>query len=242
MLRLARDGLREVLVATLVLGGGAAVAAWSWHWGAAVPLLIVWGWVISFFRDPRRVARCGQGELCAPADGMVTEITRLNDHELIGGPALRVGIFLSIFDVHANRSPCAGAVRSVTYRKGRFHDARDARSGPENEANTLIIDPRPPIRGPIVVRQVAGLIARRITCHAGRGTELSAGERFGMIKFGSRTELIVPDDGAVQVMVVVGAKVRAGLTTLLRQAPLAPRGETDDGCGQAQEVASPAPA
>lgn len=242
VLRLAREGSREMVVATLVLGGGAVVAASVWHWGAAVPLVIGWGWVISFFRDPRRTARCAEGELCAPADGTVTEVTRLDDYELVGGPALLVGIFLSIFDVHANRSPCAGTVRSVTYRKGRFHDARDARSSPKNEANTVVIDPQPPIRGPIVVRQVAGLIARRIICHATPGCDLAAGERFGMIKFGSRTELIVPDDGAVRAAVEVGAKVRAGVTILVRQGSLKSEEQTDDGGGQVQEIASPASA
>ncbi|HUU83035.1 MAG TPA: phosphatidylserine decarboxylase [Phycisphaerae bacterium] len=239
---LAREGLREMVVATLVLGAGAVVAAWLWHPAAVAPFVIVWAWVISFFRDPARVARCAAGELCAPADGTVTEITRLDHDDQIGGPALRLGIFLSIFDVHANRSPCAGTVRSVTYRKGTFHDARNARSGPENEANTLLIDPVAPIRGPIVVRQVAGLIARRIICHAVAGSELAIGQRFGMIKFGSRTELIVPDDGAVVPAVEIGTKVRAGLTILVRQRPLSPDGETDANRRQAQEVASSTPA
>jgi phosphatidylserine decarboxylase len=182
------------------------------------------------------------GELCAPADGTVTEITRLEHHELVGGPALRVGIFLSIFDVHVNRSPCTGTVRSMTYRKGSFHDARDRRSGPENEAKTLVIDPQPPIRGPVIVRQVAGLIARRIICHAREGDALATGARFGMIKFGSRTELIVPDDGTVEPAVELRAKVRAGLTVLVRQSTLEGRGETDGRDRQAQEVASSASA
>lgn len=238
MVRLAREGLREMVVATLVLVGGAVVAAWLLHWAAAAPLLVGWAWVIWFFRDPRRITRCAEGELCAPADGTVTEVTRLDDYELVGGPALRVGIFLGIFDVHINRSPCAGTVRSVTYRKGDFHDARDARSGAENEANTLLIDPQPPIRGPIIVRQVAGLIARRIICHATAGCHLAAGERFGMIKFGSRTELIVPDDRAVRAAVEVGAKVRAGVTILVRQGSVPTEEQTDDGRGQVQEIAS----
>jgi phosphatidylserine decarboxylase len=231
-----------MLVATLVLVGGAAAVAALWHWAAALPLLLVWAWAISFFRDPLRVTQCGDAELCAPADGTVTEVTRLDYDDRLGGPGLRVGIFLSIFDVHINRSPCAGTVRSVVYRKGWFLDARDPRSGPDNEANTLIIDPQPPLRGPIVVRQVAGLIARRIICHAAEGTELAAGERFGMIKFGSRTELIVPDDGTVQAVVEVGAKVRAGITVLVRQSPPGMPGETDAGRSQVQEVASSASA
>ena len=225
-----------MVLATLVLLGGAGVMARLGVWPAALPLVIVWGWVLSFFRDPQRVARLADGELCAPADGTVTEITPLDNHELIGGPALKIGIFLSIFSVHANRSPCAGTVRSVQYAAGRFLDARNPQSGGTNESNTLVIDPVAPAAGPIVVRQVAGLIARRIICHAGQGDRLGAGQRFGMIKFGSRTELIVPADVPTEVAVEVGAKVKAGLTVLLRQKPAPAEGECHGGDRPARQV------
>ena len=214
---LAREGLREITAGTFMLAGVAMVLAGLIHWAAALPFAIVWLWLISFFRDPRRITTCTDREFCAPADGTVTEVTHLDHHDLIGGPAWRVGIFLSIFNVHANRSPCAGTVKSTDHQKGRFLDARHRDSGSQNEANTVVIDPGPPLAGPVVVRQVAGYIARRIICHAVPGDHLAAGQRFGMIKFGSRTELIVPA-GANEVVAKVGDKVHAGLTILARQA------------------------
>ncbi len=213
---LAREGLREMVLGSIALG----LAAWGLsylHWLAVVPVAAVWIWLITFFRDPRRVAQFEPGQMCSPADGKVTEITRLDYHEEVGGAAIRVGIFLSIFNVHINRAPCGGVVSKVTYQKGKFLDARDPDSGQLNEANTLVIQPEAPCCGPVVVRQVAGLIARRIICHASVGTGLGRGERFGMIKFGSRTELIVPDVAGTEVMVGIGQSVRAGTTLVLAQ-------------------------
>lgn len=214
-MRLAREGIREILIGTVVLAAAAA-GLWLWHPATVVVPIAVWVWVIAFFRDPRREGRFAAGEMCAPADGTVSEVTRLDAHELIGGPAWRVGIFLSIFDVHINRAPCAGVVRKVTYTPGEFLDARHAESGSRNEANTLLIEPDAPHAGPIVVRQVAGLVARRIICHAKAGSRLATGERFGMIKFGSRTELILPAREGVDIAVRIGDKVRAGLTVVVR--------------------------
>lgn len=227
-----------MVLATLLLGGGAGVVAWLWIWPAGLPLVIIWAWVISFFRDPQRVGRFADGEMCAPADGTVTEIVRLEHHERIGGPALKIGIFLSIFDVHVNRSPCTGTITSARYAKGRFLDARDPDSGRVNESNTLVIAPAPPLQGPIEVRQVAGTIARRIVCHVHQGDRLASGERFGMIKFGSRTELIVPGDVPTEVAVEVGAKVKAGLTVLVRQRPVKAEGEGDGDHRQVGQVES----
>ena len=217
-MRLAKEGIREMLIATAVL----AAAAWALsllHPAATLPVLIVWGWIISFFRDPQRKGVLTEGEMCSPADGRVTEVTRLEHQEAIGGPAVRIGVFLSIFDVHINRAPCAGTVREVFHRPGRFLDARHRDSGPLNESNTLVIDADAPLAGPVVVRQVAGVLARRIVCHAGAGSVLARGQRFGMIKFGSRTELIAPDAVGTDITVEVGDKVKAGLTVLVRQVP-----------------------
>jgi phosphatidylserine decarboxylase len=222
-MRLAREGIREMLIATLVLGA-AAVGLGTLHWTAAILPVIVWIFVISFFRDPARQARCGTNELCAAADGTVTEVTQLEHDETIGGPALRVGVFLSIFDVHANRAPCSGLVRSVKHQPGRFLDARNPDSGALNESTSMVLEPDPPMPGPVIVRQVAGLIARRIICHAGPGDHLSCGERYGMIKFGSRTELIIPALSGTEITVMVGDKTRAGLTLVARQPVEAVRG------------------
>lgn len=213
---IAREGIREIALATLVLGGLAVLAGWM-YWPLCIPFVVIWLWVLSFFRDPRRVGSYGPGELCSPADGTVTEISRVESDEWLGGPAIRIGIFLSLFNVHINRVPCGGTVRRVHYKAGEFLDARVPESSQRNEANTILIDPDPPIHGPIVVRQVAGLVARRIISYAAAGSRFRTGDRFGLIKFGSRTELIIPDDGRPQVLVEVGQAVRAGLTIVVRQ-------------------------
>jgi phosphatidylserine decarboxylase len=126
-------------------------------------------------------------------------------------------MFLSLFDVHANRSSCGGTVRSIEYTKGEFLDARHVESGSRNESNTLVIDPEDGMPGPIIIRQVAGKVARRICCHVGVGDRMEIGQRFGMIKFGSRTELIVPRLPGTEVLVAIGDKAHAGLTILARQ-------------------------
>lgn len=218
---IAREGIREITIATAVLVP-LTVLAWQWLWPLGVVGIVLWVWVLLFFRDPARRGSFQAGDLCGPADGTVTEISELDWYEPIGGPAVRVGIFLSLFDVHINRSPCAGRVRSVSYRKGEFLDARHPESGKRNESNTLLIDPDDPMPGPIEVRQVAGLVARRIICHAKVDDHVSLGERFGMIKFGSRTELVIPRLPTTIVKVAVGDKVRAGVTVVARQLVAAP--------------------
>ncbi|MEK6799914.1 MAG: phosphatidylserine decarboxylase [Planctomycetota bacterium] len=213
---IAKEGFREIAFSGLILGALATAANWVW-WPLATPFLIVWIWVVAFFRDPPRSRRFAAGELCSPADGTVTEIAELAHHELIGGPAVRVGIFLSLFNVHINRSPCSGRVRSLSYRAGEFLDARHPESGARNESNTLLIDTDAPLPGPVEVRQVAGLVARRIICHAEANGRLSIGERFGLIKFGSRTELVIPRSARTTVVVRLGERVQAGLTVIARQ-------------------------
>ncbi len=213
---IAKEGLREIALATVVLGLFAWGAAWA-SWPLAIPFALVWVWVLSFFRDPIRLGVFERGELCSPADGTVTEITFLDNYEPLGGPVIRIGMFLSLFNVHVNRSPCSGAVRSLAYRAGEYLDARHPESGKRNESNTLLIDPDAPLPGPIEVRQVAGFVARRIICHALTGQHLNIGERFGLIKFGSRTELVIPRCDGTQILVKLGDQVRAGLSVLARQ-------------------------
>ena len=186
-------------------------------WPIAIPAVLVWLWVLSFFRDPARKATFGPGDLCAPADGTVMEVAELADYPPIGGPAIRIGIFMSLFNVHVNRAPCSGTVRSLSYRAGEFLDARHPESGRRNESNTLTVDPDPPMPGPIEVRQVAGLVARRIVCRAVANEHLSIGKRFGLIKFGSRGELLIPRRENTQIMVKIGDKVYGGRTVLARQ-------------------------
>ena len=172
-----------------------------------------------FFRDPPRFIPDQPGLMVSPADGKIVEITRLEHHDAFSGPALRIGIFLSVLDVHINRSPCAGVVASTHFTPGEFLDARNPQAGMRNQSNTLVLKvssmaDHPPVA---IVRQIVGAIARRIICNATAGTPLQRGERFGIIVFGSRTELIVPDPEAWECLVHIGQHVQGGTTALLRR-------------------------
>ena len=128
--------------------------------------------------------------LITPADGTIADIETVDEPDFIGGKALQVGIFLSIFDVHLNRSPCRAKVEKITYREGQFLDARNPEAGKVNESNDLWLTRIESPNDKLIVRQISGAIARRIVCRAKEGVELVSGERFGMIKFGSRTDCI----------------------------------------------------
>ncbi len=214
-LPLARYGLREVAWITFAAAVLALLAA-TWWWPGLIPVGAVWLGLLLFFRDPPREIPRDDRAWLAPADGTVTEITPIEQDERLGGPAVRLGIFLSIFDVHVNRSPCAGVVRSVEYRRGDFHDARSPLASGQNESNTLVLDAGADL-GPVVVKQIAGRIARRIVCAATVGDRLAAGQRFGMIKFGSRTELVLARPAELEICVRIGDAVKAGVTILARR-------------------------
>ncbi|NLE58797.1 MAG: phosphatidylserine decarboxylase family protein [Planctomycetes bacterium] len=228
---LAPAGCREMIILTLLLACPAAafyiLAAsgyhWAWFTGGLATLLWLCG--MAFFRDPQRSVPVEAGILVAPADGKVVEVSSLEQHPDISGPATRIGIFLSVLDVHVNRSPCAGTVRRISYQPGQFLDARDPNSGQLNEANTIVIEPDDPSEGPIVVRQIAGLIARRVVCSVRVGDHVETGQRIGLIKFGSRTELIVKADSGYAPAVAIGDRAYGALTVMARQAGsrLAPR-------------------
>lgn len=219
---ITRDGYKEVALATLTLGLGgglclyAAIAHSAWWWIGAAPLLVVWGFVVSFFRDPPRSIPTAPGLMVAPADGKVTEVARLEDGwPGVDEPVLKISIFLSIFNVHVNRAPCDGRVLDTLYERGEFLDVRHPESGMRNERNSITIAPEADY-GPIIVRQIAGLVARRIVCHIGEGDRVTRGERFGMIKFGSRTDLIVPASSGLEPAVALGDVVKGGKTILMR--------------------------
>jgi len=173
-------------------------------------------WALMFFRDPER--RCPQDKnlLLAPADGRITEIQTIDEGDFIGGHALRIGIFLSIFDTHINRAPCNVKVEKITYKKGKYLNAMNPESGRLNESNELDLVRTDSPKDKLIVRQVSGAIARRIVCAATKGQELAGGQRFGMIKFGSRTELYMPVRENAKCLVKIGDKVKAGLTPLAR--------------------------
>ncbi len=183
-------------------------------------LAIIWSvvliWVLLFFRDPERTPPADKNVLLAPADGTIRDIEIVDENNFIGGKTLRIGIFLNIFDVHINRSPCAVKVEKITYKKGVYKDARNPSAGVVNESNDLWLIRTDEPRDKLIVRQISGAIARRIVCEAKENQELAGGEKFGMIKFGSRTELYLPQRKEVKPAVKVGDKVKAGVSVLVR--------------------------
>ncbi len=176
--------------------------------------LIVTGWIAYFFRDPQRVTPVDPAIVVSPADGRVSSVVlAVPPAELgLGSEARRrISVFMSIFDCHVNRAPIAGRVRDVVYRPGKFVNAALDKASEENERNGIILDTA---HGPIAVVQIAGLIARRILCFTRQGKGLAAGERIGLIRFGSRLDVYLPP--GIAVMVAEGQTAIAGETILAR--------------------------
>ncbi len=194
-------------------------------WLAFVPALGCL-FFLNFFRDPERPIPAEPGLIISPADGKVTDVQEMPEDEYLGGPAVRVGIFLSVFDVHVNRVPCAGVVEHLRHREGKYLDARDPNCATENERQDLGLLAEGPDGRPmkVLVRQVAGLIARRIVCPVPIGKHLERGERYGMIKFGSRTEVYLPIEVGFEPAVSVGDRVQGGRTILGRLSGVASSG------------------
>jgi len=177
-------------------------------------LFAVFVWMLAFFRNPRRDIKTDSRVLLSPADGTVTDVSEAEIPEL-GGRALRIGIFLSIFNVHINRAPCAARVESVSYKKGKFKNAMDAEAGRVNESNDILLMRLDEPCDRLLVRQISGAVARHIVCEAKPGTRYAQGETFGMIKFGSRTELYLPfKETGYNITVKTGDRVSAGLSAL----------------------------
>lgn len=217
---ITRYGRREVVLALVlaVLAGG--LCWWLWpqaRWWAQAVTAVVFLMVAAFFRDPQRAVVDEWPVLLAPADGRVTDVVEVDEEEFIGARALRIGIFLSVFDVHINRAPCAGRVAFLRHQAGKcFNAMRTAAASEQNEAQYLGLDcPEHPAQK-VMVKQITGAIARRIVCDCQVGRELDGGQKYGMIKFGSRTELFLPTESGAQVVVKKGDKVRAGVTVMVR--------------------------
>jgi phosphatidylserine decarboxylase len=209
MLRFTRHGLWEMLIGSLLLIAMAAVLGYFVVWPWMLVVLPVLVWLLAFFRDPQRAIPADEHIMVSPADGKVSDITQIENDKLLGGPAIRVGIFLSVFNVHMNRSPCDGKVLAVTYRKGRFINAMNhSAASEENECNTVVLGDAEDGRPIAVVRQIVGLIARRIVCTLAVDDRVERGQRIGMIKFGSRTELYIPLWLKPRLKVTVGQTVR----------------------------------
>ena len=216
MFRVTRHGAREMLIGCVVLAIVASGLGY-FFWPLALLVLPVLLWLFAFFRDPERVVPADQDVMVSPADGTVSDISEVPNDELLGGPAVRVGIFLSVFNVHINRSPCDAKVLAAYYKKGRFINAmRHQLASDENESNTVVLGDPTDGRPVAVVRQIVGLIARRIIFSAETGQMLRRGERIGMIKFGSRTELTVPKWMQPQVQVQVGQTVRGAADVIFK--------------------------
>jgi phosphatidylserine decarboxylase len=203
--------VRDGYIYGLSLLAIAALVAWLtgvWFW--AIPPVLLAAFFLWFFRDPRRAVPSAPGLIVSPADGLVTETVSISTP---AGERQRVSIFLNVFDVHINRAPISGMLTNVTYHKGQFVNAMNPACAECNERNIVTM------RGEgieIVFTQIAGLIARRIVFPLKVGARVERGQRVGMIKFGSRTDLILPGDAEIQVR--VGQRVKGGASVIARMA------------------------
>ena len=191
------------------------VAQWfacstGYHY-AAIPLWLLALFTLNFFRDPKRTITSNPEEIVSPADGVVDGIEELEESEYFDGPCTRVSIFLNVFNVHINRVPDECTIESITHKDGEYRNAMDPNSAQVNESNWLRLSTP---HGPMTVRQISGAIARRIVCPAKEGEKLKKGAKFGMIKFGSRTELYLSHDA--EVLVSLKDKVKGGSTIMAR--------------------------
>jgi phosphatidylserine decarboxylase len=178
--------------------------AWSW------PLWIIFIFVLQFFRDPQRIAALGRDLVLSPADGRIVVVEKAND-PYAGREALKISVFMNVFNVHSNRSAVNGSVKEIQYFPGKFVNADLDKASTENERNAVVIDANGQT---VTLVQVAGLIARRILCYIHVGDRLKAGERYGFIRFGSRVDVYLPL--TAEPLVSVGDKVFATNTALAR--------------------------
>jgi phosphatidylserine decarboxylase len=215
----ATYGRFDLAVSTvLCLGIAGACAAFArdagwWLWIPAALAFAVWLVLVNFFRDPERTTPKGGLLVIAPADGVVKDIGDAEEPKFLGETASRIGIFLSPLDVHVNRMPMDCTVAQVIYVKGKMLAAYDPLAVTENEAASACIEVLGG-RTRMIVRQITGAVARRIVCPVRPGERYAAGQRYGMIKLGSRTEVWVPKSMPVRWNVKVGDRVRAGETVI----------------------------
>lgn len=222
----ARVGLAELIVFSLIFFGGALVLGavtvqneWSglgakFAWICVVALVALGLEIVWFFRNPDRKIPDLEGIVVSPADGKVVLIEEVEHDDFIGGPAVVIGIFLSIFNVHINRVPIASRVIGLKYKKGKYLNALRPESAKENEQLAIKIEGTTAPYRRMVVRQITGAIARRIVCWLKPGDELSKGEQLGMIKLGSRTELVLPKESGLFIKTKIGDSVQAGSSIL----------------------------
>ena len=208
----AREGLLFIAIAAVVAasGFGFAIGRRSWGlWLAAFVLLLLALWVAYFFRDPERTGDRGPSLIVAPADGKLIMITDVDEPSFIGGRATRLSIFMNVFNVHVNRYPVDGVVKYIHYNKGKFFNAAAEKSSLENEQMSVGVETG---RYRVLVRQIAGLIARRIVTYSKLGERVKQGDRMGIIRFGSRVDVFLPLGSTVRAK--LGDATIAGVTIL----------------------------
>jgi phosphatidylserine decarboxylase len=208
----AREGFGLIVIAALIAAGAYALALnrRSWPlWLIAFALTLVALWVAYFFRDPERLGQRGERLVIAPADGKVVMITDVDEPTFMRERAVRVSIFMNVFNVHVNRYPVSGTVRFVERKPGRFMNAAAEQSSMENEQTSIGLETR---ASRILVRQIAGLIARRIATYAVEGQQVQQGDRMGLIRFGSRVDVFLPAGSDVRVK--TGDVTYAGVTVV----------------------------
>lgn len=199
--------VRDGYIYGVSLLAAAAVVAWatgSWAWAVAPVLLAAF--FLWFFRDPYRRIPAGEGLVVSPGDGLVTETVRIETPE---GPKQRISIFLSVFDVHVNRAPIGGVVSRVRYMKGKYLNAMNPASADQNEQNAVTVSGD---GYEVTFKQIAGLLARRIVCRLREGDRVERGQRVGLIKFGSRVDVLLP--GEAELRVKKGQRVKGGASVL----------------------------
>ena len=208
----AREGLLFIGIAAVIAVSafGFAISRRSWGlWLAAFVLLLLALWVAYFFRDPERVGERGPSLIVSPADGKLIMITEVDEPSFIRGRAVRLSIFMNVFNVHVNRYPVSGKIGYVHYNKGKFFNAAAEKSSLENEQMSVGIE-APSYR--VLVRQIAGLIARRIMTYSKVGQEVKQGDRMGIIRFGSRVDVFLPPGSTIRAK--LGDATTAGVTVL----------------------------
>jgi phosphatidylserine decarboxylase len=217
-MRVAPEGWPFILAGwALVAVGGWGVSAWGRGvWAVEIPLILLAIWLVAFFRDPSRTGPRGDRYVIAPADGKIVDVRVVDEPMYLKTQATRISIFMSVFDVHVNRYPATGTVELVRYNPGRFLHAASDKASLDNEQASVGLRAG---RGPLLVRQIAGLIARRIVTDGAPGDRATQGARMGMIRFGSRVDVFIPVAARSTVRVAVGDRVQAGATMLAEYAP-----------------------
>ena len=211
-MRIAPEGWPFILPGwTLVLLGAWVARGSAWLWVPEGLLLLLAVWLLVFFRDPPRTGPRGDGYVIAPADGRIVDIAAVDEPMYLHARATRISIFMSVFDVHVNRYPASGTIELVRYNKGAFLHAASDKASLDNEQASVGLRTAP---GPLLVRQIAGLIARRIVTDGRPGESAAQGARMGMIRFGSRVDVFLASAAPHAVRVAVGDRVHAGATVL----------------------------